>query len=77
MKTKTKSENFYSCYLKYPNNKHLKRLIKEMITDIHYVYKCDCAKFQSRIGITINIQDLRELNYKACPYCKKPFKIIK
>ena len=69
----TKIKNFYQDYLKPVSDKELKRLIKSIQPNTRYIYECDCISFQARIGITIDTQDLRELQYTGCPYCKKPF----
>jgi hypothetical protein len=38
-----------------------------------FIYKCECSGFKLHFGFDIDDQDLRELHYTACPYCKMPF----
>lgn len=35
---------------------------------------CDCKGFQRLNGLEFDSQDLRELDIRECPACKKPFK---
>lgn len=35
---------------------------------------CDCKGFQRLNGLEFDSQDLRELDIRKCPACKKPFK---
>lgn len=40
------------------------------------IRECDCPQFTSRIGVTIDSQNLDELRYSNCPYCKNPFRKV-
>jgi hypothetical protein len=57
-------------------NKTVKEYLEREALMDSLIFDCDCSAFQSRIGLDIDKQDLRELNYRHCPFCKKDFKQI-
>ena len=41
------------------------------------ILECNCKGWELCWGITLDSQEIRELGYTTCPYCKKPFQTEK